>query len=137
MKPMARISLAQNTPSGRLVPAKQARGGLISALIGEGASLDADRFLESVVEASAPKAFPAVDIGGGVRPAGHEGEPPMTELDQMIGDKLPAADIVAGHAECVDVQRAPVEEETGVPACPHASAASDDRVAARTMTTSG
>ena len=35
----------------------------------------------------------------------------MTELDQMIGDKTTAADIVAGHAEGVDVERASVEEE--------------------------
>ena len=87
-------------------PAKQAGGGLVSPLIGKGASLDADRFLDFAVEASAPIALPPVDSGGGVRPARHEGEPPMTKLDQMIGDKPPAADIVAGHAECVDVQRA-------------------------------
>src|ERR1700677_3497161 len=71
-------------------PAKQARGGLVSPLIGEGASLDADRFLESVVEASAPIAFPPVDSGGGVGPARDEREAPMAKLDQMIGDKPPA-----------------------------------------------
>ena len=69
--------------------AKQAEGGLISQLIGEGASLDAARFLDTLVEASAPKAVPAVDIGGGVRPARNECEPPMTKLDQMVGDKPP------------------------------------------------
>src|SRR3984957_19451714 len=70
-----------------VAPLKQPGGGFVSPLIGEGAGLDAHRFLKSMIEASALKAFPTVDGRGGVRTARHEGKATMTKLDQMIGDE--------------------------------------------------